>query len=144
MKRSKRVVSIQELRRRNLRRILPPTSTIVNTSTEEKPKDHDEILDSSCSSVEQGESPQRLEINDHDDEDDEILDTSSSSEEEEEVPPQPPSTRALLVEAVKVLKDAGLEAFLTSSVGGKLKGDNLYTCMSRTVSLAQYAYEKVS
>jgi hypothetical protein len=138
MKRSKRV-SIQELRRRNLRRI------IVNISTEEKPKDHDEILDSSCSSVEQqGESPQRLEINDHDDEDDEILDTSSSSEEEEEAPPQPPSTRALLVEAVKVLKDAGLEAFLTSSVGGKLKGDNLYTCMSRTVSLAQYAYEKVS
>jgi hypothetical protein len=68
----------------------------------------------------------------------EVLD---STIEEDILPPL--SSRELLIVAVRILRVSGLESFLKSSVGGKLKSDNLNTCLSRTVSLAQYAYEKV-
>lgn len=52
-------------------------------------------------------------------------------------------TRRELVIAVRCMTDAGLTNFLKSAVGGKMKGQNLSTCLSRTVSLAQYVHEKV-
>ena len=52
-------------------------------------------------------------------------------------------TKKQLLIAVDCLKSAGIEAFLKSAVGGKMNGEALKTCLSRTVSVAQYVYEKV-
>jgi hypothetical protein len=52
-------------------------------------------------------------------------------------------TKKQLLIAVDCLKNAGIEAFLKSAVGGKMNGEALKTCLSRTVSVAQYVYEKV-
>ena len=52
-------------------------------------------------------------------------------------------TKKQLLIAIDCLKNAGIEAFLKSAVGGKMNGEALKTCLSRTVSVAQYVYEKV-
>jgi len=53
-------------------------------------------------------------------------------------------TRRELVIAVRCLVDIGLDDFLKSAVGGKMKGQNRASALSRTVSLAQYTHEKVT
>jgi len=52
-------------------------------------------------------------------------------------------TRIELEIAVRCMNDVGLSNFLRSAVGGSMKGQSLGTCLSRTVSVAQYTYEKV-
>jgi len=52
-------------------------------------------------------------------------------------------TRRELVVAKLYMKEIGLSDFLKSAVGGKMKSQALDTALSRTVSLGQYAYEKV-
>ena len=53
-------------------------------------------------------------------------------------------TRRELVIAVRCMNEAGLSDYLKSLVGGNMRGQNLSTCLSRTVSVAQFAYEKVT
>jgi hypothetical protein len=53
-------------------------------------------------------------------------------------------TRRELVIAVRCMNEAGLSDYLKSLVGGQMRGQNLSTCLSRTVSVAQFAYEKVT
>jgi hypothetical protein len=71
--------------------------------------------------------------------------TDANSEAEEDIDNSANGdTRRELVIAVGCMNEAGLSDYLKSLVGGKMRGQSLSTCLSRTVSVAQFAYEKVT